>query len=192
MFKSDPFVVKILYPFINDTLISSGDNLHVSPLDRSYTGKVLAHYPDNIPSNVFDDNAVCMVSKITKEIMLTFVLKRCFSRFAFVPTIFRLEFDLKKNDYKYLYIRVRAYIQNYMSMIIYQMTSIYFFFQLCLPAGLQFRTQKHSLEPKFHSFVVTRENASRYYGFSLIFYEEVRNADICSAMHTLQVSIYYL
>ncbi|XP_045492150.1 DENN domain-containing protein 5B isoform X3 [Colias croceus] len=95
----------------------SGDNLHISPLDRSYKGKVLAHYPDNIHNNAFDEHAVCM---------------------------------------------------------------------LCLPAGLQFRTQKHSLEPKFHSFVVTRENASRYYGFSLIFYEEVRNRNICSAMHTLQ------
>ncbi|XP_072941524.1 DENN domain-containing protein 5B isoform X1 [Epargyreus clarus] len=94
-----------------------GDNLHISPLDRSYKGKVLAHYPDNIHSNPFDEHAVCM---------------------------------------------------------------------LCLPAGLQFRTQKHSLEPKFHSFLVTRENASRYYGFSLIFHEEVRNRNICSAMHTLQ------
>lgn len=94
-----------------------GDNLHVSPLDRSYKGKVLAHYPDNVQSNPFDEHAVCM---------------------------------------------------------------------LCLPAGLQFRTQKHSLETRFHSFVVTRENASRYYGFSLIFYEEVRNRNICSAMHTLQ------
>ncbi|XP_028177390.1 DENN domain-containing protein 5B isoform X4 [Ostrinia furnacalis] len=94
-----------------------GDNLHVSPLDRAYKGKILAHYPDNIQSNPFDEHAVCM---------------------------------------------------------------------LCLPAGLQFRTQKHSLDPKFHSFVVTRENASRYYGFSLIFYEEVRNRNICSAMHTLQ------
>ncbi|XP_030023561.2 DENN domain-containing protein 5A isoform X2 [Manduca sexta] len=94
-----------------------GDNLHVSPLDRSYKGKVLAHYPDNITSNPFDEHAICM---------------------------------------------------------------------LCLPAGLQFRTQKHSLEPRFHSFLVTRENASRYHGFSLIFYEEVRNKNICSAMHTLQ------
>ncbi|XP_028039187.1 DENN domain-containing protein 5B isoform X1 [Bombyx mandarina] len=94
-----------------------GDNLHVSPLDRSYKGKILAHYPENVPSNQFDEHATCM---------------------------------------------------------------------LCLPAGLQFRTQKHSLEPQFHSFVVTRENASRYYGFSLIFYEEVRNKNICSAMHTLQ------
>ncbi|XP_039745826.1 DENN domain-containing protein 5B isoform X3 [Pararge aegeria] len=95
----------------------SGDNLHVSPLDRSYKGKVLAHYPDNVHSNPFDEHAVLL---------------------------------------------------------------------LCLPAGLQFRTQKHTLEPKFHSFVVTRENASRYYGYSLIFYEEVRNRNICSAMHTLQ------
>nr|XP_026491601.1 DENN domain-containing protein 5B isoform X3 [Vanessa tameamea] len=94
-----------------------GDNLHISPLDRSYKGKVLAHYPDNVHNNKFDEHAVCM---------------------------------------------------------------------LCFPASLQFRTQKHSLEPKFHSFVVTRENASRYYGFSLIFYEEVRNRNICSAMHTLQ------
>ncbi|XP_049864850.1 DENN domain-containing protein 5A isoform X2 [Pectinophora gossypiella] len=94
-----------------------GDNLHVSPLDRSYKAKILAHYPDNIQSNPFDEHAVCM---------------------------------------------------------------------LCLPAGLQFRTQKHCLEPRFHSFVVTRENASRYYGYSLVFYEEVRNRNICSAMHTLQ------
>ncbi|XP_026326340.1 DENN domain-containing protein 5A isoform X2 [Hyposmocoma kahamanoa] len=94
-----------------------GDNLHVSPLDRAYKGKILAHYPDNVSSNPFDEHAVCM---------------------------------------------------------------------LCFPAGLQFKTQKHCLEPRFHSFVVTRENASRYYGFSLIFYEEVRNRNICSAMHTLQ------
>lgn len=39
-----------------------GDNLHVSPLDRSYKGKVLAHYPENISSNPFDEHAVCMVS----------------------------------------------------------------------------------------------------------------------------------
>lgn len=38
-----------------------GDNLHVSPLDRSYKGKVLAHYPDNVQSNTFDEHAVCMV-----------------------------------------------------------------------------------------------------------------------------------
>jgi hypothetical protein len=59
--------------------------------------------------------------------------------------------------------------------------------QLCLPQGLQFRTQKHSLEPQFHSFVITREDGRRSYGFSYVFYEEVRNRKICSAMQTLQV-----
>ncbi|XP_021923906.1 DENN domain-containing protein 5A isoform X4 [Zootermopsis nevadensis] len=57
---------------------------------------------------------------------------------------------------------------------------------LCLPHGLQFRTQKHSLEPQFHSFVITREDGRRSYGFSHVFYEEVRNRKICSAMQTLQ------
>ncbi|KAJ9601188.1 hypothetical protein L9F63_000656, partial [Diploptera punctata] len=57
---------------------------------------------------------------------------------------------------------------------------------LCLPHGLQFRTQKHSLEPQFHSFVITREDGHRSYGFSYVFYEEVRNRKICSAMQTLQ------
>lgn len=57
---------------------------------------------------------------------------------------------------------------------------------LSLPAGLKFRTQKHCVEPKFHSFATTREDGKRCYGFSLVFYEEVRNRNICSAMHTLQ------
>lgn len=61
---------------------------------------------------------------------------------------------------------------------------------LCLPAGLRFRTQKHSIinTPHFHSFVITREDGCRYYGHSLVFYEEVTNRDICNAMHTLQVN----
>ncbi|XP_069674606.1 DENN domain-containing protein 5B isoform X2 [Periplaneta americana] len=57
---------------------------------------------------------------------------------------------------------------------------------LCLPHGLRFRTQKHSLEPQFHSFVITREDGRRSYGFSFVFYEEVRNRKICSAMQVLQ------
>ncbi|XP_018572817.1 DENN domain-containing protein 5B isoform X2 [Anoplophora glabripennis] len=95
------------------------DNLHVSPLERSYKGKVLAHYPENVQTNPFDASAVCMLS---------------------------------------------------------------------LPSGLKFRTQKHSvtLAPSFHSFLITREDGKRCYGFSLIFYEEVRNRDICTAMQTLQ------
>jgi hypothetical protein len=61
--------------------------------------------------------------------------------------------------------------------------------QLCLPHGLRFRTQKHSLEPQFHSFVITREDGHRSYGFSYVFYEEINNRKICSAMQTLQVSV---
>lgn len=63
------------------------------------------------------------------------------------------------------------------------------YLQLCLPSGLKFRTQKHSVTqaPTFHSFLITREDGKRCYGFSLTFYEEVRNRDICSAMQTLQV-----
>jgi len=51
---------------------------------------------------------------------------------------------------------------------------------------LRFRTQKHSVEPTFHSFVLTKEDGHRTYGFSLVFYEECRNRKICAAMQTLQ------
>ncbi|XP_046395461.1 DENN domain-containing protein 5B isoform X2 [Ischnura elegans] len=95
----------------------SGDTLHCSPLDRPYKSKVLAHYPENVPWNVFDNEAVSM---------------------------------------------------------------------LCLPHGLRFRTQRHPLEPRFHSFITTREDGSRTYGFSLVFFEEVTERRICSAMQTLQ------
>lgn len=58
--------------------------------------------------------------------------------------------------------------------------------QLSLPHGLQFRTQKNLVEPKFHSFVITKEDGSRYYGFSLVFFEEVRKLKISNAMQDLQ------
>lgn len=45
-------IIKYLFP---------EDNLHVSPLERSYKSKVLAHYPENVSSNPFDESAVCMV-----------------------------------------------------------------------------------------------------------------------------------
>ncbi|KAL1433618.1 hypothetical protein MTO96_012444 [Rhipicephalus appendiculatus] len=57
---------------------------------------------------------------------------------------------------------------------------------LSLPHGLSFRTQKHSREPFFHPFVITREDGSRTYGQALTFYEEVTDRQICSAMQTLQ------
>lgn len=64
-----------------------------------------------------------------------------------------------------------------------------FVFQMCLPHGLQFRTQKHPLEPKFHSFVITREDGKRMFGASYVFFEEMHNRKISSAMQTLQVSV---
>lgn len=57
---------------------------------------------------------------------------------------------------------------------------------LSLPQGLRFRTQKHSIEPHFHSFATTREDGKRCHGFSLIFYEEVRNSKVCDAIQALQ------
>ncbi|XP_051778309.1 DENN domain-containing protein 5A isoform X2 [Erpetoichthys calabaricus] len=56
---------------------------------------------------------------------------------------------------------------------------------LCMPKGLSFRTQSDCREPQFHSFIITREDGSRTYGFSLTFYEEVTSKQICSAMQTL-------
>uniref|UniRef100_A0A3B3B4J1 DENN/MADD domain containing 5A n=1 Tax=Oryzias melastigma TaxID=30732 RepID=A0A3B3B4J1_ORYME len=43
---------------------------------------------------------------------------------------------------------------------------------LCMPKGLSFRTQIDSREPQFHSFIITREDGSRTYGFALTFFEE--------------------
>lgn len=57
---------------------------------------------------------------------------------------------------------------------------------LSLPKGLKFRTQKHDTTPRFHSFASTRDDGKRCYGFSLVFYEETKNENICTAMHTLQ------
>ena len=57
--------------------------------------------------------------------------------------------------------------------------------QLCMPKGLSFRTQADNKEPQFHSFIITREDGSRTYGFVLTFYEEVTSKQICTAMQTL-------
>ncbi|XP_033910172.1 DENN domain-containing protein 5A isoform X3 [Acipenser ruthenus] len=56
---------------------------------------------------------------------------------------------------------------------------------LCMPKGLSFRTQADNKDPQFHSFIITREDGSRTYGFALTFYEEVTSKQICSAMQTL-------
>uniref|UniRef100_A0AAX7SQQ4 DENN domain containing 5B n=1 Tax=Astatotilapia calliptera TaxID=8154 RepID=A0AAX7SQQ4_ASTCA len=57
--------------------------------------------------------------------------------------------------------------------------------QLCMPKGLSFRTQADQREPQFHSFIITKEDGSRTYGFVHTFYEEVTSPQICSAMQTL-------
>ncbi|XP_072340394.1 DENN domain-containing protein 5B isoform X2 [Scyliorhinus torazame] len=94
----------------------SGENFDQSPLRRTFKSKVLAHYPQNVEYNPFDQDAVNM---------------------------------------------------------------------LCMPKGLSFRTQAESRDPQFHSFIITREDGSRTYGFVLTFYEEVTCKQICSAMQTL-------
>uniref|UniRef100_A0A8C8F3Q1 DENN domain-containing protein 5B n=1 Tax=Oncorhynchus tshawytscha TaxID=74940 RepID=A0A8C8F3Q1_ONCTS len=95
---------------------AAGENFEQSPLKRTFKSKVLAHYPENVEWNPFDQDAVNM---------------------------------------------------------------------LCMPKGLSFRTQADSREPQFHSFLITREDGSRTYGFVHTFYEEVTSPQICSAMQTL-------
>ncbi|XP_023274504.1 DENN domain-containing protein 5B-like isoform X2 [Seriola lalandi dorsalis] len=56
---------------------------------------------------------------------------------------------------------------------------------LCMPKGLSFRTQADQRHPRFHSFIITKEDGSRTYGFVHTFYEEVTSPQICSAMQTL-------
>ncbi|XP_048355953.1 DENN domain-containing protein 5B isoform X1 [Sphaerodactylus townsendi] len=94
----------------------TGENFDQSPLRRTFKSKVLAHYPQNIEWNPFDQDAVNM---------------------------------------------------------------------LCMPKGLSFRTQTDNRDPQFHSFIITREDGSRTYGFVLTFYEEVTSKQICTAMQTL-------
>ncbi|XP_069716123.1 DENN domain-containing protein 5B isoform X3 [Phaenicophaeus curvirostris] len=95
---------------------TSGENFDQSPLRRTFKSKVLAHYPQNIEWNPFDQDAVNM---------------------------------------------------------------------LCMPKGLSFRTQTDNRDPQLHSFIITREDGSRTYGFVLTFYEEVTSKQICTAMQTL-------
>uniref|UniRef100_A0A3B3ZXT8 DENN domain containing 5B n=1 Tax=Periophthalmus magnuspinnatus TaxID=409849 RepID=A0A3B3ZXT8_9GOBI len=54
---------------------------------------------------------------------------------------------------------------------------------LCVRPGLSFRTRP--LPPHFHSFLITREDFSRTYGFVLTFYEQVRSEQVSVAMETL-------
>uniref|UniRef100_A0A7N8WU79 DENN/MADD domain containing 5A n=1 Tax=Mastacembelus armatus TaxID=205130 RepID=A0A7N8WU79_9TELE len=116
----EPDELSALCQYIEATKFRDGArgklNFEQSPLRRTFKSKVLAHYPDNVEWNPFDQDAVGM---------------------------------------------------------------------LCMPKGLSFRTQVDSREPQFHSFIITREDGSRTYGFALTFFEEVTSKQICSAMQTL-------
>ncbi|KAM8909350.1 DENN domain-containing protein 5B-like isoform 5-T5 [Spinachia spinachia] len=96
----------------------AGENLEQSPLKRTFKSKALAHYPENVEWNPFDQDAVNM---------------------------------------------------------------------LCMPRGLSFTTQADQRDPQFHSFIITKEDGSRTYGFVHTFYEEVTSPQICSAMQTLHL-----
>ncbi|CAF0736302.1 unnamed protein product [Brachionus calyciflorus] len=85
------------------------------PLEGSYKSKILYHFPENLPWNPFDEDAVT---------------------------------------------------------------------QLCLPKGLVF--QRHSSKPKFHPYIITREDGSRVFGGTLTFFELIEDESICNAMQALQ------
>uniref|UniRef100_A0A8C1T6R7 DENN/MADD domain containing 5A n=1 Tax=Cyprinus carpio TaxID=7962 RepID=A0A8C1T6R7_CYPCA len=109
----EPDELSAIYKWLKKSM---SNNFEQSPLRRTFKSKVLAHYPDNVEWNPFDQDAVGM---------------------------------------------------------------------LCMPKGLSFRTQTDIREPQFHSFIITREDGSRTYGFALTFFEEVTSKQICSAMQTL-------
>jgi len=60
--------------------------------------------------------------------------------------------------------------------------------RLCLPQGLRFCTQseRSSVPPTCHPFILTREDGTKSCGFSLVYFEEVSDMNICHALHTLQ------
>ena len=66
------------------------------------------------------------------------------------------------------------------------MLHLFLYLQLCHPKGLRFHIQKDKRESYFHTFIITREDATRVYGACLTFFEIVDNRQICVAMQTLQ------
>lgn len=51
-----------MYVFVSLTLfLCAGENFEQSPLKRTFKSKVLAHYPENVDWNPFDQDAVNMV-----------------------------------------------------------------------------------------------------------------------------------
>lgn len=58
-------------------------------------------------------------------------------------------------------------------------------YQLCMPNGLSFKTQRDPHPSHFDSFLITREDGTHCYGSALVFYEEVTSEEVCAAMQTL-------
>eukprot|EP00053_Salpingoeca_punica_P020133 m.208684 g.208684 ORF g.208684 m.208684 type:complete len:1399 (-) comp17801_c0_seq1:205-4401(-) len=58
---------------------------------------------------------------------------------------------------------------------------------LCFPRGLRFKREVDDRRIRFHSFVITREDGSRLYGASLIFFEQVKDSKILVALQMLEV-----
>lgn len=60
-----------------------------------------------------------------------------------------------------------------------------------MPSGVHFacvpkESHDTTKEPCFHPFIITKENGSKVYGFSLVFYEEVTEDSIINAVSSLQ------
>lgn len=54
-----------------------------------------------------------------------------------------------------------------------------------MPRGVNFRKNPNKIKQKFHSFLQTREDGTKLYGFVLTFYEKIENDNIIMAMDTL-------
>ena len=54
-----------------------------------------------------------------------------------------------------------------------------------MPRGVYFRKYVARNQRKFHSFLQTREDGTKIYGFVLTFFEEIRNKQLLLAMDTL-------
>lgn len=55
-----------------------------------------------------------------------------------------------------------------------------------MPKGLTFCTQHQDRKPKFHSFVITREDRTQVYGAALTFFELVTDEKLCTQFNTIQ------
>ncbi|CAD5117864.1 DgyrCDS6609 [Dimorphilus gyrociliatus] len=56
---------------------------------------------------------------------------------------------------------------------------------MCHPCGVLFATQKDKRKTSVHTFIITREDGTMTFGVALTFYEQINNAEICTAMNTL-------